>query len=275
MEENSIKRNNIDWDSFKKRYRSDAKDVKKTSELYPFIRKALRELGDNHSFLMTPERIEHTYSSKKSFNPIVSELINDKIAYLKIPSFSGNDSLAMAFSNEIQSKIKSLDKQDIKGWIIDLTSNGGGNMWPMYLGLSPILGEGISGYFADIDNNLIPWKYSDNAVLVGENKMFEKQENYRIKSIIPKVAVLISDRTASSGEAVALMFKGMERTKIFGEDTAGLTTGNAMFGLKDGAILVLTTVIYADRSRKVYGTKIEPDIYSFSPRKEAIKWINK
>ncbi len=51
------------------------------------------------------------------------------------------------FASLLQREIKELDQNEIDNWIIDLRGNTGGNMYPMYLGLSPILGEGIGGYF--------------------------------------------------------------------------------------------------------------------------------
>ena len=38
------------------------------------------------------------------------------------------------------------DRPGLIGWIVDLRTDGGGNMWPMMAGLGPILGEGIMGW---------------------------------------------------------------------------------------------------------------------------------
>src|SRR5262249_13638408 len=73
------------------------------------------------------------------------------------------------------------------------------------------------------------------------------------------VAVLYGPRTVSSGEAVAVAFRGRPRTRAFGQSTGGVTTGNADSPLPDGGILFLTTTVYADRTGHEYGGKMDPD----------------
>jgi C-terminal processing protease CtpA/Prc len=73
------------------------------------------------------------------------------------------------------------------------------------------------------------------------------------------VAVLTGPRTASSGEAVTISFIGRPRTRSFGLPTAGLSTANATMTLPDGAMILLTTAVEADRTGKRYGEKLAPD----------------
>jgi carboxyl-terminal processing protease len=73
------------------------------------------------------------------------------------------------------------------------------------------------------------------------------------------VAVLTGPRTASSGEAVTIAFRGRPRTRSFGLPTAGLSTANGTFPLPDGAAIFLTTAVEADRTGRRFGDKIEPD----------------
>ena len=75
-----------------------------------------------------------------------------------------------------------------------------------------------------------------------------------------KVAVLIDSLTASSGEAVAVSFKGRGNTKFFGKPSCGKSTGNQSFVLSNDAMLVLTTSVFADRNKNKYGGKIQPDV---------------
>ncbi len=53
----------------------------------------------------------------------------------------------------------------------------------------------------------------------------------------------------------------------------GLTTGNSSYPLKDHAELFLTTSIFVDRSKKIYGGQIAPDIFTDNPIEKAIVWI--
>ena len=61
------------------------------------------------------------------------------------------------------------------------------------------------------------------------------------------VAVLTGPLTSSSGEAVALAFRGRAATRSFGYATQGLSTWNDGFELPDGAMLILTVAVMADR----------------------------
>jgi C-terminal processing protease CtpA/Prc len=73
------------------------------------------------------------------------------------------------------------------------------------------------------------------------------------------VAVLTGARTASSGEAVAIAFRGRARTRSFGAPTAGLTSANAAFDLPDASRIMLTTAIDVDRDGKRYDGPLVPD----------------
>ena len=78
--------------------------------------------------------------------------------------------------------------------------------------------------------------------------------------------ILIGSKTGSSGEAIALIFKKLPNISLFGEDSYGLTTGNSVYNMSDGAKLALTTTIFADRTKEKYGNKIKPDIYRSDPK---------
>jgi carboxyl-terminal processing protease len=71
--------------------------------------------------------------------------------------------------------------------------------------------------------------------------------------------VITGPRTVSSGEAVTVAFRGRPRTRSFGQPTGGLSTSNSGFQLPDGATLLLTTAVFADRNGQRYGAAIEPD----------------
>ncbi|WP_276168243.1 S41 family peptidase [Zobellia alginiliquefaciens] len=76
----------------------------------------------------------------------------------------------------------------------------------------------------------------------------------------PKITVVIGEMTASSGEVITITFKGLSSTKFFGKNTAGLSTGNVVYLLCDGAKIVLTTTIMADRTKKYMEVKFPPTL---------------
>jgi carboxyl-terminal processing protease len=76
---------------------------------------------------------------------------------------------------------------------------------------------------------------------------------------MPPVALLIDGDTLSSGEALAVAFRGRPNTRFFGQRTYGLASANRDFPLIDGARLQLTVALDADRNGKIYANGIFPD----------------
>jgi len=150
------------------------------------------------------------------------------------------------------------------GWIVDLRGNTGGNMWPMLLGMAPLLritkdGEETVGSFATAEGPS-PWQSTPSGVRLGTRVVVDLgAPGYRLKHVGAPVAVLTGPRTASSGEATVLALRGRPQTRSFGEPTAGVSTANVVRPLVDGSSLVLTTSVMQDRTGKGDGLKITPD----------------
>lgn len=73
------------------------------------------------------------------------------------------------------------------------------------------------------------------------------------------VVILTDETTASSAEAIVIAFKGRNKTRFLGLPTRGIPTSNFPFKLSDGAVLNLTTIVDADRTGKIYDSRIMPD----------------
>lgn len=74
-----------------------------------------------------------------------------------------------------------------------------------------------------------------------------------------KIAVIIDNETASAAEATAISFIGRPNTRIFGERSCRLSTGNSAFELSNGVIFKLTTAIMEDRNQNPNGEQVAPD----------------
>ncbi len=163
-----------------------------------------------------------------------------------------------------QAIIRDQDTGKRCGWIVDLRSNTGGNMWPMLLGMAPLLrttkeGEETVGSFATAEGPS-PWQSTPSGVRLGARVIVDLgAPGYRLKHGGAPVAVLIGPLTASSGEATVLALRGRPQTRSFGEHTAGFSTANVVRPLVDGSSLVLTTSVMQDRTGKGDGLKITPD----------------
>lgn len=276
LKENSIYKHTIDWESLRNEVLEMGKNARKIEETYPAIRYALSQLGDNHSLFMTPKEYKSYTRPDLPIPDITSELINNNIGYIKIPGFGGSGKEpSEKFAQQIQNKIKELDKFIIQFWIVDLEDNTGGNVWPMMLGLGPLLGEGVMGYLVDADSKYFNWGISNGGVFFNDEQAGELPYPYRLKHKIKKLAVIIGSRTTSAGEAIAVSFKGAENTCFIGSHTQGKSTGNTGYDLSDGARIYVTRTKFADRNKNIYGVPIKPDIEVSSDytKEAAIKWI--
>jgi carboxyl-terminal processing protease len=130
-------------------------------------------------------------------------------------------------------------------------------------------------YFIFPDGNPSPWSYENGVARESQNELVRIGTPYTLRRANPKVAVLINPVTASSGEAMAISFKGRPNTRSFGAPTCGLSTVNAVMILSDGATLVLTQGTMADRSKNLYGKTVQPDetAYSSVAVDKAIAWL--
>ena len=79
---------------------------------------------------------------------------------------------------------------------------------------------------------------------------------YRLRRESPRVAVLFDGATASSGEAVVVAFQRRADTRSFGTVTCGLSTANEAYTMSDGASLLLTVAVMADRTKFRMGMRL-------------------
>jgi carboxyl-terminal processing protease len=171
------------------------------------------------------------------------------LGYVDLPAVAG---LPDTFEKDAVAAIRVVDAEPRCGWVVDLRRNFGGNMWPMIHAIRPILGAATPGYFvSSAGRDAFSDRYG--------RAPGEYAAVYQPKQPDPPVAVLTSRLTSSSGEALAISFRGRPSTRSFGEATFGVPTSNQSFPLADGAVLVLTTMREADRTGHVYDGPIAPD----------------
>lgn len=251
IKENALRRDAVAWDVVEPRARAMAAGATKSSDVYPAIRYLIDQLGDNHSRLATPDQTAAFFSGGAQNPAVETRALPRNVGYVGMPGYSGADTSAMwTYTTRTHRAIESTARSAACGWIVDLRQNTGGNMWPMLAGLKPFLGSAELGSFENAGGRGAPW-------VAGQNVDIDPPAALDLTSAW--VAVLTGPRTASSGEVVAIAFRGRPRTRSFGEPTAGLSTANRTFVLPDGAMLVLTTAIDVDRNGRRYGEKVDPD----------------
>lgn len=277
IEARSFKKDKINWKDFRSKVLKYGRNDKTIDDAHNTIKYALLLLHDGHSFFVSgKDYSKQLYASPTEKIKAIESNFENQIGYIKIPGFIGTDSLCKAYADRLQQIIKEIDKNNLNGWIIDLRNNTGGNMWPMLLGIGPIIGDGTAGYFVNDTKDFMAWGYSDGKTFSGETFIVDSICNYELKNKNKKIAVLINNRTMSSGEAIAIAFKRLPNTRFFGEKTRGLTTCNSSFFLSDSSMIALMTAVFADRDSTVYGIPIIPDeiVETDDPKEVAISWIN-
>lgn len=266
VEEYSIRKDSIEFDKIRTNAYAQLKSGDSIENCYPIIQSILKELDDKHSFFLPKERAEKWLSTSNkddsSFtNAFLTKRLNQDIGYIHMKEFISGDTISIRqYADRLQNDIQSIDHKEIKGWILDLRENKGGNCWPMLAGLGPLLGNGICGYFINNNQNRSSWFYRDGKAGIDSMAIVQISHSpYKLLNDRNPIAVLTGHRTVSSGEIVVTAFHNKSNVRIFGEPTGGLSTGNSTITLSDGSLIFLTTSIYADRKGNIFGKSLEPD----------------
>lgn len=256
MEFNSVRRYEIDWPVFREETLASAAGAETTSDTYAAIASALERIGDDHSFFQEP-----VSSAPPEQGAEPSAVLLGDVGYLDVPAYFGGGEDGDSVATRYHALIEGIDTMAAGAcrWVVDLRGNTGGNMWPMIAGVGPILGQGTVGYFVDPDSTRKPWIYAEGRAGVDEVVINGASGTYDLASPRSHVAVLTDTLTASSGEAVAVAFRGRDDVRSFGQSTWGVSTANAPFLLGDGAVIFLTVSTMADRTDTVYGDELVPD----------------
>jgi len=267
IKHNSIYRDSLKWAKMQPYIGVLEQGVENTNDVRPvldYIITQLRAVGDNHSFYQSKTMADNY--AKGDINPErpSAKMLSNGIGYISVPAFGSiNDTACINFATKIQELIRRLDSaNNVKGWVVDLRQDGGGNMYPMIAGLGPLIGNHPLGYFVNPTNPKFnsDWTYHD-----GRCGVVKVKKPYKVKLPKAKVAVLVGPHTASSGEMTAISFIANSNVKLFGQPTAGYTTANQGFRLSNGAFLYLATSYTADKLFKVYKGKITPDVLVDKP----------
>jgi carboxyl-terminal processing protease len=262
LQTHSLNRHAVDWQALKTDVYARESRSQFTFDTYDSIHYLLARLGDQHSFFMPPQTAQGFDATTLEDIPAPeSMLVEGKYAYLKVPGFaSGDPQVNQDYATALQALVMDLDAQSPCGYVVDLRENNGGNLLPMLAGIGTLFGEGLVGSFVDADGEITPLYYQDGQAWVeGELDSQITVPDVRLQVDRPPTAVLIGRDTLSSGEMLALAFKGIPNTILFGHATAGLTTGNDVFEPSDGARIFLTTAVFMDRTGQIYGGEVEPD----------------
>ncbi|MCZ4408386.1 S41 family peptidase [Cryomorphaceae bacterium 1068] len=273
-EESSLYRDGVDWNSVKQEMYALAEEADSISQLKPALELMLNELNDTHGRVFhnnqylayhtgnRPSRPDgfdwdvYTDIQSAQVYPFIAENLENEIGYVRIVGLPMGDNQKM--SNDIQDAVCEIIKNGATKWIIDLRYNGGGNMFPMVEGLTSIIGDGpVGGTKGVTEEESSVWKIEDGDFYYDEQNV--AIDNRCPLEELPKIAVLTSSYTASSGEALAVILKGRPDTRFFGNNSYGMITATDYHPIDKSTVMSISVSYYKDRSGKVYTTNVDVD----------------
>lgn len=281
VENNSLYRNNVDWPLLKKEIYVLAENADSVPQLKPALDLMLKKLKDSHGRIFYNNQFlaYHTGPKKEHLKNIdwdvygdiqtaqvygfKASVLRESVGYVRIVGLRMGDNEKM--SNDIQNAVCNLMEKGVEKWIIDLRYNGGGNMFPMVEGITGIIGDGIVGGTMGVT------KEESSVWQIKKGDFFYDEQNVAIENKCPiketpKVAVLTSNYTASSGEALAVILKNRPYTRFFGNATYGLITATNWMQIDSLTALSISVSYYKDRSDTIYKDYVSVDeIINFEP----------
>lgn len=255
---------NSTWEEQKEKAMSEIESVSSVEETYQIIEESLKVAGGKHSFLM----LENDFQEQKGKDEMpVSERLED-IAIIKLPAIIDAQNNGKEYAERILTFLHA--NQDIKGVVIDLQNNTGGDMGPMVTSVSPLLPDGEILFFKD-GQNKYPVTLKNGQVTGGGTEVVTTIEPFKLD--VP-VALLTDEKTASSAEALLMSFIDLDRVQTFGQSTAGYASANASYPLFDGTTMLLTTAFNQTPKGQIFYEEPIPVAHETeNPLEEAINWL--
>ncbi len=267
IDKNGIFAGDDEWKSTYDECLKMIENAKSYDDTYDAIKKALSVGGGKHSMLMTKSESQNTTESYDEVLPTVS--LDGDIAIIKLPDFLGTAEAGQKYAKIAEDFIHE-NRDKIKGVVLDLRGNTGGDMGPMATAVSSLLPDGELVYYHYRSYD-IPVTLKNGVV---SNAGTGGKSLYPDEKLNVPVAILTDDMTASSGEALTLCFRGLENTRTFGAPTAGYTSVNMLYNMYDGAQMYLTVAFDKARTGEIFKeTPIEPDVATDSPLEAALEWL--
>ena len=273
-----LHRNSIDnWEELKSRFQEEAANYPTLVEGLQETRSVFDSIGCSHCSIFVGDAYYPASQKPLLFEDYSTQFVEkyqsgvefsvlklaDQYGYIVIPGMLfldlPQDSINLK-TQKMYDQIVELDQNnELKGWIIDLRFNIGGDAYLMLNALYHLLGNKVVYTELDLNksiahvNQLVEGKFYSGDSVKNEIRIIDKAD------LNTPVALIIGNWTASAGECVLLGFAGRENVLRIGEPTYGFTTGNEMFDLPFGIKSPITTCYLADMYGN-YSENIEPEI---------------
>ena len=174
---------------------------------------------------------------KIEIETIEYEMLTNNIGYIMISGFDEPT------PKQFKDAIKSLQKQGMKGLLIDLRDNGGGLLTSVVEMLDYILPKGMIVYTEDKYGNREEYKATDKEVLE-----------------LP-MSVMINGNSASAAEIFAAAMQDYEAATLVGTTSFGKGIVQSVFPLTDGSAVKITISRYfTPKGVCIHGEGVTPDV---------------
>ncbi|WP_189454323.1 S41 family peptidase [Cognatilysobacter bugurensis] len=267
----------VEWQSVEEEARSLASNQGEGAA----IRFVLKSLGDGHSFYRPPRKAVMAPADANSAPRPPTRVLSqveapiEGVPVIRINGWSGTHQEAMAATEALRSQLVSTLSEPRCGVVLDFSGNSGGNMWPMLVGLSPLLSEGVLGHFKNARGTVTTIEKKTGGIFIGgSGHVLNGGTAQQPEHPVPLIAVAVGPRSSSSGEIVPIMFHGQENVRLFGQRTSGKSTANSTFPLPNGGAANITTAVTLDRHGRVFDAHIEPEASTARPLEDAARWIS-
>lgn len=175
--------------------------------------------------------------------PIEEKILDKTIGYLKIPDFR-----PYVTYQKVQRAIKTFKKYDLKGLIIDLRNNPGGNTNEVIKTTELFLEKG---------KIIATFKFR------GKEKIFKAEKGLQFDK---PIVILVNNNSASASELLSGALKDHKRAILIGTKTQGKGAGQYSFIFDDGSVLDLTILrFYSPNGNCPQDIGINPDITITNP----------
>ena len=171
---------------------------------------------------------------------VVSEVVNNKVGYLRLRAFNENS------SSQLKKEISKIEKnKKMIGYILDLRNNPGGLLSQAVT---------ISDFFLN-DGEIV----STRGRKKRENRKFFAKKGDKIDG--KPLIVLINSGSASASEIVAGALQDQKRAILLGETTFGKGSVQSIIPLKNrGAIRLTISKYYLPSGKSISEVGVVPDI---------------
>lgn len=164
-------------------------------------------------------------------------MLEGNIGYVQISEF---DDVTL---EQYKTALANLEAQDMKGLVVDLRNNPGGNLSTVCEMLDEMLPEGLIVYTEDKD---------------GKRQEMKSDEEHQFTK---PMTVLVNQYSASASEIYAGAIQDYGIGKIVGVQSYGKGVVQQVFDLKDGTCVKLTIAEYfTPKGRNINGKGITPDV---------------